>query len=284
MKHTLEPRQTAHLNYCLARHDQTRRHIPPPSYIKSSIGDSISVTSMPYNTRQHCFMPKRRTSNQNGQAMQTTNIMIVDDHPLVRSGFRQLIESENGLNVCCEAATMNEALQLIKHCFPDLAIIDLSLPDGSGLELIKRLHALQPGILILVSSMHDEDLFAERVLRAGAKGYINKQEAGEQVIVALRQVLDGEIYLSSHMKERQLLEQDGNPRTPLLSPAEHLSNRELEVFELIGHGMATGEIAVKLHLSVKTIETHRANIKTKLGLCTAGELTRSAVQWTLDTY
>jgi len=216
--------------------------------------------------------------------MQTINIMIVDDHPLVRSGFRQLFESENDMNVCCEAATMKEALQLIKHCKPNLAIIDLSLPDGNGLELIKRVHTQYPDILILVSSMHDEDLFAERVLKAGAKGYINKQEAGEQVIVAARQVLDGKIYLSSHMAERLLLEQEGNPRAPLLSPVEHLSNRELEVFELIGHGMTTGEIADKLSISVKTIETHRANIKTKMGLSSAGELTRSAVQWTIDSY
>jgi DNA-binding NarL/FixJ family response regulator len=210
--------------------------------------------------------------------------MIVDDHPLVRSGFRQLFESENDMNVCCEAATMKEALQLIKHCKPNLAIIDLSLPDGNGLELIKRVHTQYPDILILVSSMHDEDLFAERVLKAGAKGYINKQEAGEQVIVAARQVLDGKIYLSSHMAERLLLEQEGNPRAPVLSPVEHLSNRELEVFELIGHGMTTGEIADKLSISVKTIETHRANIKTKMGLSSAGELTRSAVQWTIDSY
>jgi DNA-binding NarL/FixJ family response regulator len=216
--------------------------------------------------------------------MHTTNIMIVDDHPLVRNGFRQLIESENDLNVCCEAATMSEALQLIKHCQPGLAIIDLSLPDGNGLELIKRMHTQHPEVPILVSSMHDEDLFAERALHAGAKGYINKQEAGEQVIVAARQVLDGKIYLSPHMAERLLLEQDGKPLAPILSPVEHLSNRELEVFELIGHGMTTGEIADKLNLSVKTIETHRANIKTKLGLSSAGELTRSAVQWTLDNY
>lgn len=179
---------------------------------------------------------------------------------------------------------MSEALKVIKHNIPDLAIVDLSLPDGNGLELIKRIKTQYPAILILVSSMHDEDLFAERALHAGAKGYINKQEAGEEVIVAVRQVLDGKIYLSTHMAERLLLEQDGKPGDTLLSPVELLSNRELEVFEFIGHGMATGEIADKLHLSVKTIETHRANIKTKLGLSSAGELTRSAVQWTLDNY
>jgi len=210
--------------------------------------------------------------------------MVVDDHPLVRSGFPQLIESEPDLMVCCEAADMKEALALIKHCTPDLAIIDLSLPDGNGLELIKRIQSMHPIIPILVSSMHDEDLFAERALRAGAKGYINKQEAGEEVIVATRQVLDGRIYLSTHMIERLKLEQAGKPQAPIQSPVEHLSNRELEVYELIGNGMTTSEIAGKLHLSIKTIETHRANIKTKLGLCSAGELTRSAVQWTLDKY
>jgi DNA-binding NarL/FixJ family response regulator len=216
--------------------------------------------------------------------MQIINIMIVDDHPLVRSGFRQLIESEADMSVCCEAGNMSEALQLLKHCSPDLAIIDLSLPDGNGLELIKRMQSQNLAIPILVSSMHDEDMFAERALRAGANGYINKQEASEQVIVASRQILAGKTYLSSHMSERLKLEQTGSPQAPIMSPLEHLSNRELEVFELIGHGMTTSDIAGRLHLSIKTIETHRANIKTKLGLCSAGELTRSAVQWTLDKY
>jgi DNA-binding NarL/FixJ family response regulator len=210
--------------------------------------------------------------------------MIVDDHPLVRSGFRQLLDTEPDLKVCCEAATMNEALQLITHCKLDLAIVDLSLPDGNGLDLIKRMQAQHPDILILVSSMHDEDLFAERALHAGAKGYINKQEAGEQVIVAARQILNGKVYLSPQMSERLKPELADDTQNQALSPIQHLSNRELEVFELIGHGKTTGAIADRLHLSIKTIETHRANIKTKLGLHSAGELTRSAVQWTLGTY
>jgi DNA-binding NarL/FixJ family response regulator len=209
--------------------------------------------------------------------------MIVDDHPLVRTGFRQLIESEPDLSVCYEAANMAQAIHVINNSKPDLAIVDLSLPDGNGLELIKRIHARYHDLPILVSSMHDEDLFAERALRAGAKGYINKQEVGEQVIAALRQVLAGKVYLSSHMLARLAQELSGKPDRSSQSPVEHLSNRELEVFELIGHGMATGEIADRLHLSVKTIETHRANIKSKLRLSTAGELIRSAVQWTIET-
>lgn len=215
--------------------------------------------------------------------MQISQIMIVDDHPLVRTGFRQLIESEPDLVVSYEAANMAQAMHQIKHNKPDLAIVDLSLPDGNGLELIKRIHARYPDTPVLVSSMHDEDLFADRALRAGARGYINKQEAGDQVIVALRQVLAGKIYLSQHMSERLAHEPSGKSTDSTQSPIEHLSDRELEVFELIGHGMATGEIAERLHLSVKTIETHRANIKSKLGLSSAGELTRRAVQWTIET-
>jgi DNA-binding NarL/FixJ family response regulator len=217
------------------------------------------------------------------QSMKKAQIMIVDDHPLVRTGFRQLLESEPDLSVCCEAASIAQAVQQIMRTIPDLAIVDLSLPDGNGLELIKRIHARHRDVLILVSSMHDEDLFAERALRAGAKGYINKEEAGDQVIVAVRTVLAGNIYLSSYMSARHAQEQRGNTGHLHQSPVQQLSDRELEVFELIGHGLATGDIASKLHLSVKTIETHRANIKSKLGLSSAGELTRSAVKWTIET-
>lgn len=214
--------------------------------------------------------------------MQTKKIMIVDDHPLVRSGLRQLIETEPGLSVCCEAATMSETLQMVAQHLPDLAIIDLSLPDGNGLSLIRRVQLLHPRILFMVYSMHDDDIFAERTLRAGAKGYINKQEAGEQVMFAAKQILNGKVYLSEYMMKRFAPELAGGTPNPTLSPVEHLSNRELEVFELIGHGLTTGEIAKKLHLSIKTIETYRFNIKSKLRLGSAGELTRSAVQWTIE--
>ena len=208
--------------------------------------------------------------------------MIVDDHPLVRSGLRQLFESEIDFSVCCEAANIAQALTLITEYSPDFAIIDLSLPDGSGLDLIKRLLIKHPHLPILVSSMHDEDLFADRALSAGAKGYINKQEAGEELITAARKVLGGNIYLSHRMSERY----KSQPATDIYnlngSLRKHLSNRELEVFELIGHGITTRVIAETLHLSIKTIESHRSNIKSKLGLHSAGELTRSAVRWTLE--
>jgi DNA-binding NarL/FixJ family response regulator len=221
------------------------------------------------------------THNYHGVSMRMKKIMIIDDHPLVRIGFRLMIETEPGLSLCCEAASIDEALALIRHSSPDLAVVDLSLPDGSGLDLIKRMLAKRPELLVLVYSMHDEDLFAERVLLAGAKGYINKQEGGEQVITAIKQILDGKIYLSPEMTKYLKLKSSGDLTEPALTPVEHLSNREMEVFELIGHGATTSEIASRLNLSVKTIESHRANIKSKLGLRSSGELVRHAVQWTL---
>lgn len=214
--------------------------------------------------------------------MQPARIFIVDDHPLVRSGLRQLIEGEPDLSVCCEAGSAGEAMQLIPGSLAELAIIDISLPDGNGLDLVKRLLARHPDVLVLVSSMHDEDLFAERALQAGAKGYINKQEAAEQVIYAIRRLLEGKLYVSPRLAERILENADGGMPESVCSPIERLSNRELEVYQLIGQGLGSGELAEKLHLSVKTIETYRANIKKKLKLRTANELVRSAVQWSLD--
>ena len=214
--------------------------------------------------------------------MQPRKVFIVDDHPLVRNGLRQLIEGEPDLSVCCEADSMSSAIKSIASNLPEIAIIDLSLPDGNGLELVKRLQARYPDIPILVSSMHDENLFAERALRAGAKGYINKKEAAARVLDAIREVLKGKIYVSQRMTERLLQNVSGSAQKSAQSPVERLSNRELEIFELIGHGVHTGKIADKLHLSVKTIETHRASIKRKLGLHTANELIRSAVQWSLE--
>ncbi len=216
--------------------------------------------------------------------MQPARIFIVDDHPLVRSGFHQLIAGEPDLSVCCEAGSMTEALERLTAHKPDLAIVDVSLPDGNGLELVKRMRSRSPQTRVLVASMHDEELLAERALRAGAMGYVNKQEAAEQVIDAIRQILKGRIYLSPRVAER--LQRDGHisAAEPGHSPVERLSNRELEVFDLIGRGLSTGEIADSLHLSVKTIETYRANIKKKLKLKSAAELSRSAIQWSLEGY
>ena len=216
--------------------------------------------------------------------MPPVRIFIIDDHPLVRSGLRLLIESEPDLCVCCEAARMSGSMGLITQCLPDLAIIDLSLPDGNGMELVKRMQFRYPDIPVLVSSMHDEKLFAVRALLSGARGYINKQEAGEQVIEAIRRILKGDTYVSQRMQAHLTTHIEGDTNRAPGSPIELLSNRELQIYELIGQGMGTGKIADTLNLSVKTIETHRANIKKKLGLGSSMELTRSAVQWSLEAH
>ncbi len=209
-----------------------------------------------------------------------TRILIVDDHPLVRSGFAQLIGDCPDLEVCGEASDMSEALNQVEASKPDLAIIDLSLAGGSGLDLIEHIRTHDKKILMLVASMHDETLYAERVLAAGARGYINKQEAQESIIRAIRHVLSGKVYLSQHMTDRLLsglVDANGEKRD-----IDSLSNRELQVFELIGQGVATGQMAEQLNLSVKTIETHQAHIKKKLGLGSAHELNQRAIRWVME--
>jgi len=209
-----------------------------------------------------------------------TRILIVDDHPLVRTGFAQLIGDCADLEVCGEAGDMAEALRQIDATSPDLAIIDLSLAGGSGLDLIERIRSRDKDILMLVASMHDETLYAERVLAAGARGYINKQEAQDSIIRAIRQVLSGKVYLSQQMTDRLLsgmVNSNGEKRD-----IDSLSNRELQVFELIGEGVSSSQIAEQLNLSIKTIETHQAHIKKKLGLGSAHELNQRAIRWAMD--
>ena len=209
-----------------------------------------------------------------------TRILIVDDHPLVRTGFAQLIGDCPDLEVCGEAGDMAEALGQIDATSPDLAIIDLSLAGGSGLDLIERIRSRNKDLLMLVASMHDETLYAERVLAAGARGYINKQEAQDSIIRAIRQVLSGKVYLSQPMTDRllsDLVDATGEKRD-----IDSLSNRELQVFELIGEGVSSSQIAGQLNLSIKTIETHQANIKKKLGLGSAHELNQRAIRWVMD--
>jgi DNA-binding NarL/FixJ family response regulator len=208
-------------------------------------------------------------------------VLIVDDHPVVRRGLAALISEVPDLEVCGEAADAVEALRLVDAEKPDVAVIDISLKDGHGIDLIEQIRCRNPNVRMLVSSMHEETLYAERVLRAGAMGYVNKQETIDRLVEAIRQVLRGEIYLSSQMTERMLHRMvHGNP--PEHDPIETLSNRELEVFELIGQGLTTRKIAALLHLSPKTVETYRENIKTKLNLANATELTRHAVQRALQ--
>ncbi len=208
-------------------------------------------------------------------------ILIVDDHPIVRQGIALLINQQTDLEANCEAGSAEEALELLaKRAAPlHLAIVDLSLGGMSGLELVKVLRSRYPELPILVMSMHDESLYAERVLRAGARGYIMKQEATEKIIAALRQILRGEIYVSDRMRNRMLERLIDNRGESSESPLASLSDRELDVLRLIGRGLSTGEIARDLCRSVKTIEAHRANIKEKLGLRGGAELVRFAIQW-----
>jgi DNA-binding NarL/FixJ family response regulator len=215
-------------------------------------------------------------------AQSKARVLVVDDHPVVRHGLIQLIDSENDLEVCGQAASAQEALEVMSNSNPDLVIIDISLEGTNGIELIKQIKGQYEGMKMLVSSMHDESLYAERALRAGAMGYINKDTATEKVVTAVRQILRGKIYLSDEMSDRMLhglSQRDGDAEQ---SPIQRLSNRELEVFELIGRGVTTREIAERLNLSIKTVETHRENIKRKLNLEKSSELTRCAVQWVLE--
>ena len=216
------------------------------------------------------------------EAGTATRILIVDDHPLVREGLIGLISAQSDFVVCGEASGLAEARQLVAAERPDVAIIDLTLSDGSGIELIKELKARHRDLKLLVLSMHDESLFAERVLRAGAVGFVSKHEASRTIIQAVRTILSGKLYLSQRMTElvvnRAFLAGTDLERSPI----ERLTDREIEVFELIGQGMSSRQIAAKLQLSPKTVETHREHIKEKLELSTSAELARHAVQWVLE--
>ena len=205
-------------------------------------------------------------------------VLIVDDHPVVRRGLRELIAQTPDLMVCGEADDLPEALDQVKTTQPDVAVVDISLKSGSGIELIKQIKAMHPQVKMLVSSVYDESLYAERALRAGAMGYINKEEALDSIIEAIRQVLGGRVYLSGDMTNR-MLHRSITGQRPEQSTVDALSSRELEVFELIGRGFTTSQIAGKLHRSVKTIEAHRENIKRKLRVDSAPELMRYAIQW-----
>ena len=205
-------------------------------------------------------------------------MVIVDDHPIVRKGIQLLLEQESDLEVCGEAESAGEALEQIRALQPDAAIVDISLKGTDGIELTKSIRAEFARLPILIMSMHDESIYAERVLRSGANGYIMKQEVADNVVNALRTVLKGDIYVSDEMRQTLLGRISGRSEPVHTSPIDRLSDRELEVFRLIGRGFGTRQIAKDLHLSVKTIETYRAHIKEKLGIDSATELVRQAVQ------
>jgi DNA-binding NarL/FixJ family response regulator len=206
-------------------------------------------------------------------------LLIVDDHPMMRTGLAQLIDNEVDLKVFAEAENAGQALDIAVRQALDLILLDISLPDKNGLELIKDIQALKPALPILVVSMHDESLYAERVLRAGGRGYIMKQEGGKKLLQAVRHVLSGQIYVSEKMAAGILETFSGRHTEVAASPVQQLSDREFEVFQLIGQGKSTREIAVHLHLSAKTVEVHRLNIKKKLKLKTSTDLVRHAVRW-----
>lgn len=206
-------------------------------------------------------------------------ILIVDDHPMMRDGLVALITAQPDLAVCAQAADAREALQAVEAHWPDLVLMDISLPGRSGLEAIKDLQAIQSGLAILVLSMHDEALYAERVLRAGARGYVMKQEGGKRIMDGIRAVLEGRVFVSEKMSARIMDAFTGRRPGDTGGSVESLSDREFEVFQLIGRGRSTKEIAAQLHLSVKTVEVHRVNIKAKLQLATSPELVHYAVRW-----
>jgi len=213
-------------------------------------------------------------------ARRRARVLVVDDHPIVRERLAEIINREPDLVVCGEAEDRIGGLQAIKNQSPDLAIIDLTLRSSDGLELIKDIHVRWPKLAMLVVSMHDESLYAERVIRAGALGYITKQEATKKILVAIRRVLTRQIYLSAPCAAQLLGRLASTSSLQASGPAELLADRELQVFELTGRGMNTRDIAVRLGISAKTVETYRARIREKLNLTESGELLQVAIAWT----
>lgn len=223
------------------------------------------------------------TSRQNPPGRHTpSRVVIVDDHPMVRERLTEILQRENDMLVCGEAEDCQHALEVVKKTEPDLVIVDLTLKNSHGIDLIKDLRLRHPDIKVLVVSMHDESLYAERAIRAGAQGYITKQEATKKVLFAVRSVLDGKVYLSDKAALRLASKVLGQSRPQSGSPLDLLTDRELRVFELIGHGHGTRQIAETMRLHMPTIETYRARIKEKLHLRDADELRQNAIRWVQD--
>jgi len=217
----------------------------------------------------------------NEKAPEKKRIFIVDDHPIVREGLSLMMNREPDLMVCGEAEEAAAALQAITTTRPDFLIVDISLNGPDGLDLLKSIRARFPNLPVLILSMHDESIYAERALRAGAQGYIMKQEATEKVLVAVRQILSHKIYVSDRIANRMLQQYVSGNQAATPSPIAILSDRELEVFRLIGEGHSTRTIADELHLSVKTVESYQAHIKEKLSLKNGRELVQRAIQWNI---
>ena len=218
----------------------------------------------------------------NPRKSQPVRILLVDDHPVVRDGFAELINREPDLHVCAVAEDRFGALQAIEQSSPGLVVIDLTLKDSSGMELIKDIHVRWPSLHILVVSMHNENLYAERVLRAGARGYITKQQATRDILLAIRRVLAGGIYLNETTGAAVLARLASNPQSKDDAVLDSLTDRELQVFELIGQGFNTREISGRLHIDMKTVETYRLRIREKLNLESSSELLKLAIRWKQD--
>jgi len=215
-------------------------------------------------------------------ARQAAKILIVDDHPATREGLAMRIAPQADMNVCGEAVDVERALQLAEATHPDLVVVDICLKNGSGLDLIKRLKLQNDSIRILAWSMHDETVYAERALHAGALGYIDKAESTDSIVGAIRTILSGKMYLSGHLADRLLRQSvNGAQRLPH-SSVDSLSDRELEVLQRIGEGLSTQDVAVRMHVTSKTVDTYRSRIKDKLNLRSGVELMRFAVQWVLE--
>jgi DNA-binding NarL/FixJ family response regulator len=206
-------------------------------------------------------------------------VLLIDDHPLLRKGLRALIDQEKDLVVCGEAEDAATALRVVEQLQPDVAVMDITLPDANGIDLLKDLRIRQPKLRVLVLSMHEESFYAERVLRAGARGYVTKGEPSTRVIEGIHALLNDQLFVSSAVSAKMLSRLVGERSPNTQAGVEVLSDREFEVLEMIGNGQQSREIAEKLHLSVKTIDAHRENIKRKLKLADASELLKYAIQW-----
>jgi len=230
-------------------------------------------------------VPKKAAAKAGNKAKPATTetsrkrILLADDHPMMRAGLAQLINRQPDMNVCAEAGNPSEVFSLLAQTRPHLVLTDLTMPGRAGIEFVKDLAALQPDLPILVVSMHDEAVYAERCLRAGARGYIMKESGSENLLVALRQVLNGQVYVSPRMSELILRNLSARKPRGSDSPIQSLSDREFEVFQLVGLGKSTREIAEQLHLSPKTVDVHRTHIREKLNLKDVTALVRYAVRW-----
>jgi DNA-binding NarL/FixJ family response regulator len=246
----------------------SRRPRPLQFYRCPNRGLGRSCSSMP--------MSQMRNANRSEGRRR---VLLVDDHPMVRERLSEIINRESDLIVCGEAEDRHQALGAVQSSQPNLVIIDLTLKNSDGVELIRDIHCRWPAQLMLVVSMHDESLYAERVLRAGARGYITKQEATRSILQAIRSVLSGNIYLNPNIATRIIRRLTAGPPTEAVSPAEFLADRELQVFELTGRGLNTRQIARQLGISAKTVETYRRRIRDKLKLRDPADLLQSAITW-----